>query len=232
MLNFDREIRFYANLGFDTGLWYGIGRFDADNQWDVQAKRGQAAGKRLVTFFSTTGYFCKKLAHFQNVILPLSGYTVVQYPWPIIRLADLYLLYAEALNEANGPSGEVYEYINMVRNRAGLENVEITWPTYAVASKKQKHTTVDGLRDIIQQERLIELANEGHRYWEIRRWKRAKELLHNQPIQGWDIEQSETETYYRVRNLFVQSFYTKDYLFPIREYNLTVNSKLDQNPGW
>lgn len=229
VLNFDREIRFYANLGFDTGLWYGIGNFNADNQWDLRAKYGQVAGGDIV---STTGYFCKKLAHFQNVILSTGLYVVVQYPWPIIRLADLYLLYAEALNEANGPSGEVYEYINKVRNRAGLENVEVAWPTYAVASKKQKHTTVDGLREIIQQERLIELANEGHRYWEIRRWKRAKELWHNQPIQGWDVMQNETDTYYKLRNLFVQSFYTKDYLFPIREYNLTVNSNLDQNPGW
>ncbi len=234
ILNFDREIRFYANLGFDGGLWYGIGKFDIDDQWDVQGKMSQAAGKRLPTFFSTTGYYCKKLAHYQNVIQSGSGgaYSVVDYPWPVIRLADLYLLYAEALNEASGPSGEVYDFINKVRTRAGLENVEVAWPKYAKDSKKQKHTTQDGLREIVRQERLIELANEGHRYWEIRRWKKATEMWNNKPIQGWDINQEETATYYRVRNVFTTSFTMKNYLWPIKEYNLSVNPNLEQNPGW
>lgn len=234
ILNFDREIRFYANLGFDGGLWYGIGKFDVNDQWDLQGKQGQAAGKRLLTNYSTTGYFCKKLAHYQNVILlgAGAGYQVVDYPWPVIRLADLYLLYAEALNEASGPSPETYIYINRVRERAALEPVEIAWPKYAKASVKDKYANKEGLRSIIQQERLIELANEGHRYWEIRRWKRAKEMWHNRPIQGWDIDQSETTTYYRVRTLFTRSFNTRDYLWPIREYNLSVNPNLDQNPGW
>lgn len=234
VLNFDRETRFYANLGFDGGLWYGIGKFNVDDQWDLQGKQGQAAGKRLLTNYSTTGYFCKKLPHYQNVILPGAGagYQVIDYPWPIIRLADLYLLYAEALNEASGPSGEVYQYIDMVRERAGLESVEASWSKYAKTSKKDKYTTKEGLRSIIQQERLIELANEGHRFWEIRRWKRAKEMWHNKPIQGWDIDQAETATYYRVRTLFTRPFNTKDYLWPILEYNLSVNPNLDQNPGW
>lgn len=234
ILNFDREIRFYANLGFDGGLWYGIGKFDVNDQWDIRGKQGQPAGKRLLTNYSSTGYYCKKLAHYQNVILPGAGagYKVIDYPWPIIRLADLYLLYAEALNEASGPSNEVYSYIDMVRERAGLEPVEIAWPKYAKASKKDKYTTKDGLRSIIQQERLIELANEGHRFWEIRRWKRAKEMWNNRPIQGWDIDQAETAAYYRVRTLFTRSFNIKDYLWPINEYNLSVNPKLDQNPGW
>lgn len=234
ILNFEREIRFYANLGFDTGLWYGIGRFDINNQWDVRGKKSQAAGKRLPSFFSTTGYYCKKLAHFQNVILPGAGaqYNVVDYPWPVMRLADLYLLYAEALNEASGPSTEVFNYIDKVRERAGLEPVEIAWPTYAKASMKNKHTTKEGFRSIVQQERLIELANEGHRYWEIRRWKLAKEMWHNQPIQGWDIDQEETNTYYRIKTIYTTSFNTKDYLWPIKEFNLSVNPNLDQNPGW
>lgn len=234
ILHFDREIRFYANLAFDGGLWYGLGKFDSDDQWDIQGKYGQPAGRRLLVFYSTTGYYCKKLVHFQNVILPGAGagYNVVDYPWPIIRLADLYLLGAEAMNEADGPSGEVYDLINKVRERAGLENVEVAWPSYAKESRKQKHTTQEGLRDIIQRERLIELANEGHRYWEIRRWKKAKEIWHQQPIRGWDIDQEDTETYYRVRTIFTPSFNTKNYLWPIKEQNLYVNPNLDQNPGW
>lgn len=233
-LNFDREVRFYANLGFDNGLWYGIGKFKDEDQWHVKAKLNDHAGKRSVSLFSTTGYFCKKLPHYQNNILPGdgAGYVVVDYPWPVMRLAELYLLYAEALNEHAGPSQEAYDWVNRVRERAGLEPVEVAWPKYAKASRKNKHTTKEGLREIIQQERLIELANEGHRYWDIRRWKLAREMWHNKPIQGWDIEQEDTEAYYRIRTLFTPKFTTRDYLWPIREYNLSVNANLVQNPGW
>ena len=224
-LNFDREIRFYANRAFDGGLFYGIGKYDSDDQWLIRAKSEGPA-------WSVTGYFSKKLIHYNNVINGTSSYSLIDYPWPVIRLADLYLLYSEALNEAYGPSQDAYEWIDLVRGRAGLKGVVESWSTHAKASFKSKPSAKDGLREIIQRERLIELANEGHRYWDIRRWKRAIELWNNQPIQGWDVEQKETIPYYRVRTLFLQEFTTKNYLWPIREYNMSVNSNLDQNPGW
>ena len=232
-LHFDREIRFYANLAFDGGLWYGIGKFDVNDQWDVRAKAGEVAGLRS-SLHSVTGYFCKKLANYRNVILAGDGasYTRIDYLWPVIRLADLYLLYSEALNEAYGPSQEACQWVDLVRSRAGLEGVVDSWTKYAKTAYKAKPNTQDGFRKVIQQERLIELANEGHRYWEIRRWKRGREMWHNQPIQGWDVSQSEPETYYRIRTVFTPQFLTKNYLWPIREYNLTVNPNLDQNPGW
>jgi hypothetical protein len=234
ILHFDRESRFYANLSFDRNLWYGIGKYDMEDQWVIKARLGEPAGKGLMSLYSATGYFCKKFANYQNNFLEgtNAGYTIIDYPWPVFRIADLYLLYAEALNETSGPSQEAYHYINLVRERAGLEDVETAWSKYAVQSKKTKPSTQNGLREIIQRERLIELANEGHRYWEIRRWKKAKEMWHNKPIQGWDIEQTATAAYYRVKTIFTPQFTTKNYLWPILEYNLSVNPNLDQNPGW
>ena len=231
-LHFDREIRFYANLGFDGGLWFGSGKFNCNNQWVVRSKLNEFAGLSGA-YYSRTGYFCKKLIHYRNVVQPTgNGYTTIDYPWPVIRLADLYLLCSEALNEAYGPSQEAYQWIDAVRKRAGLEGVVDSWSKYAKESLQLKPTTPDGFREIIQRERLIELANEGHRFWEIRRWKRGREIWHNQSIQGWDVGESETETYYRVRTLFTQQFSTKNYFWPIRESNLTVNPNLDQNWGW
>ena len=112
-LNFDREVRFYANLSFDRNLWYGIGKYDMEDQWVIRARVGEPAGKRGMSLYSATGYFCKKLANYQNNLLEgnAAGYIIVDYPWPVIRLADLYLLYSEALNEAYGPSSEVYKWI-------------------------------------------------------------------------------------------------------------------------
>jgi len=232
-LHFDREARFYANLAFDGNLWYGLNNFNAESQWVIRSKFGQYSGKINLQQFSVTGYFCKKLVYYRNVILENTyGYTMINYNWPVIRLADLYLLYSEALNEANGgPTEEAYHWIDEVRKRAGLEGVVASWAKASPAFQ-DKPATQNGFREIVQRERLIELAHEGHRYWEIRRWKRAKEEWHNQPIQGWDVDQSDTETYNRVRNIFVPQFTTKNYFWPIREQDLTVNPNLDQNPGW
>ena len=231
MLHFDREIRFYANLAFDRSLWYGMGRFNSDNQWGILARSGEHAGIIYSSLYSITGYFCKKFVHYRNVIG--SSYTRINYPWPVIRLADLYLLCSEAANEAYGPSHEdVCQWIDLVRNRAGLEGVEASWTKYARASLRAKPNTPEGMRDIIQRERLIELANEGHRYWEIRRWKKAKETWNNQPIQGWDVFQFEASAYYRVTTLFTPIYTTKNYFWPIREYNLSANPNLDQNFEW
>ncbi|MGV8093055.1 MAG: RagB/SusD family nutrient uptake outer membrane protein [Mangrovibacterium sp.] len=107
--NFNREPRFYADLGFDGGIWYGQGIYDdkASNIFYLQCKRGQMNGKKnQIAFDPTTGIFLKKLVNYQNVITGIQqNFTVVDYPWPIMRLADLYLLYAEALNESQGPGG-------------------------------------------------------------------------------------------------------------------------------
>src|SRR3546814_5940004 len=166
-LHFDREPRFYADLGFDGGRWYGQGNYDDDDNLYIDAKFGGAAAGGIYDY-SVTGYWPKKLVNYQNAATP-DDYDIQAYPWPVLRLADLYLLAAEAINEASGPSGEVYELINEVRSRAGLGTVESSWNNYS--TRPSKYTTANGLREIIQQERLIELAFEGHRYWDIRRWK-------------------------------------------------------------
>jgi hypothetical protein len=228
-LHFDREDRFYADLAFDGGVWFGQGRYDDNNPWVIQAKTGQANSKITSNRYSITGYWTKKLVHYQNIIGNGNSYTLQRYPFPIMRLADLYLLYAEALNESTGPSQEVYDLLNLVRSRAGLPTVQNSWDNFSTQPDKYKNVT--GLRNVIQQERLIELAFEGQRFWDLRRWKTAETIL-NQNIYGWDINQSQAEFYYRPKLLFKQSFTLKDYLWPIKENNIIVNNKLVQNPGW
>lgn len=226
-LHFDREPRFYASLGFDGGAWYGQGRYDDLAPWYLEAKKGQAAS-RIGEAHSVTGYWPKKLVNFLNVI-EVNSYSVRQYPWPEMRLADLYLLYAEALNEASGPQQEVYTYLNMIRTRAGIPTVEEAWTQYS--NQPGKYMSKEGLREIIRQERTIELAFEGQRFWDIRRWKTAVREL-NAPVKGWDIEQAEAANYYREKVLFTQRFSMRDYFWPIKEIDLIVNKNLVQNPGW
>jgi len=224
-LHFDREPRFYADLAFDGSLWYM-----QNKTWPVQAKSGQGQSRRAAFGYSITGYFTKKLVNWKFVIQDGLSYTQEEYPWPLMRLADLYLLYAEALNEANGPSEPVYQYLNLVRERAGLQTVQLSWDTYSNNPGKYKDQA--GLRQIIHQERGIEMAFEGSRFWDLRRWKEASATL-NTPVYGWDIEQTDATGYYRPKLLFNQKFVApRDYLWPIKEYNTIVNPNLVQNPGW
>lgn len=233
-LNFAREPRFYADLGFDGGAWYGQGRFDDENLWYVENRPPGSTAMINIGAYSTTGYFAKKLVNINSVVTSNSN-TITQsgsstvYAWPIIRLADLYLMYAEALNEVSGPNPEAYQYINEVRARAGLPTVEQAWTDFSI--NPTKYTTKEGLRDILQQERLIELALEGHRYWDLRRWKKAAMVITG-PVKGWDVLQSDPVLYYREKVLFNQRFTAKDYLWPLREFSVIVNKNLVQNPGW
>jgi hypothetical protein len=230
-LNFDREPRFYASLGFDGGVWY---QYDATangtdrNTFFVKAKNGERAGLGHFTNWNETGYFIKKLVHWESVTNQRT--TWKQYPWPEIRLADLYLMYAEALNEVQGGSATAIQYVDKVRQRAGLKGVVESWTNYA--NNPGKYATQTGLRDIIQRERLIELAFEGQRFWDLRRWKKAFDEL-NKDITGWTILGKTTDAYYKERLVFTQRFIApRDYFWPIGNYDARRNPKLVENPGW
>jgi hypothetical protein len=230
-LNFDREPRFYANLGFDSGIWYGQGKFDDKKDMELfylEAKFREIQGAGKGGFATVTGYYIKKLVHYENVVTQ-SGYTVTPYPWTVMRLSDLYLLYAEALNESEGPNAEVYKYVNLVRERAGLNSVESSWEGFSTNPGKYKSQA--GLRDIIRHERLIELSFEAQRFWDLRRWKLAADVLNN-TISGWDVNQSLTSAYYMPKAIFNQTFGVKDYFWPISDGNISVNRNLVQNLGW
>ncbi|WP_069657958.1 RagB/SusD family nutrient uptake outer membrane protein [Arcticibacter eurypsychrophilus] len=230
-LNFDREPRFYADLSFDGGIWY---KYDSptnsdEGTYSIEGKYTQLGGATHVGFYNETGYYIKKLVDW-NMANSSSGVTYQTYPWPQVRLSDIYLMYAEALNESDGPGEEVYEYVNKIRRRADLQNLQDAWTAHS--TNPTKFTTKEGMREIIHQERGIELAFEGNRFWDILRWKKAADSF-NQPITGWSVFQQATTDYYRVRTIYSQNFVApRDYLWPIRTYDLTVNPNLIQNPGW
>ncbi|WP_029906877.1 RagB/SusD family nutrient uptake outer membrane protein [Prevotella sp. 10(H)] len=230
-INFDRENRFYASVGFDGGKWLTA---DLAAQIDYEAlvvkgKKGQISSGEILGFNSQTGYYPKKLVNWESVFKANST-GIRQYPWPEVRLADIYLMYAEALNEIQGPVEDVHKYLDLIRKRAGLESVADSWKKYS--TNPAKPTTKEGMREIIRQERLIELCFEGHRFWDLRRWKKAAEVL-NAPVTGWDVTQKDAPAYYQVVTYYQQKFVApRDYLWPIRIDELSVNLNLVQNPGW
>lgn len=236
IMNLNREPRFYGNLGFDGGYWFGNGRTkdvgngsDSETAWLVRAKRGETSGKMTGIRYSRSGYFCKKGSHY-NSEATTTNIVCTEYTYPIIRLADLYLLYAESLNESlSTPSAEVYEYVDRIRTRAGLKGVVESWRDYS--KLPEKPSTQAGMREIIQRERLIELAYEGKRFYDLRRWKQAH-IYHNRNDYGWNMDAADENSYYTPVVLERLTYTTKQYLWPISEAELRRNGNLVQNPFW
>ena len=231
-LNIAREPRFYASLSFDGAIVYGNG-IVGDNDYSkltyAQMKKGQPGGMIASQCYSITGYLPKKLVAVETVGNQ-GTFTSYRYSYPVIRLADLYLLYAEALNEIkSSPDAEVYQWIDKVRKRASLKGVVESWTKYSTMPNKV--STQDGMREIIHRERLIELAFEGETFWDLLRWKEAGEEFKH-PIQGWNVSASDTESYYKIQTIANPSFSIKNYFFPIKQASIDVNPNLVQNFGW
>ena len=225
----NREPRFYADLGFDGSMWYKRDALGDETKWHIEGKFGQYSGSDHPFFFNETGYYCKKLVNWR-MTFSNDGGTFENYAWPEMRLADLYLLYAEALNEIQGPTAEVYSYLDQIRERAGLDGVVESWAAHS--NNPSKPLSKEGLRSIIQQERMIELAFEGQRYWDLLRWKRAVQEF-NDNVQGWNIKGDDEASYYQIRTIHIQNFISpRDYFWPLSETSLIRNTNLVQNPGW
>lgn len=229
-LHFDREPRFYGDIGFDGSKYYGLGVTKDDNMRNIDIiKNGLSWRSDL---YSSTGYLSYKMAHrLSSLSMTSSSSVMYRYAFPIIRLSDLYLLYAEVLNETRVlTDDEINDYIDVIRIRSGLEGVKDSWSKYS--TNPDKPLTQEGMREIIHRERMIELAFEGQRFWDLRRWKKLKEYMNN-PVEGWDIYSKDIEEFYREpQTITTRNFQNRDYLWPIAQNVIIKNKNLVQNPGW
>ncbi len=226
--NLNREARYYATLGFDRGLWIGQGTRDVSQANYLKARAGETAANAFETCWNLTGFWPKKLTH-DGTVVTSNSITIEKYPFPVIRMASLYLLYAEALNEINAPYEDVLPWIDKVRNRAGLKGVEESWTNYS--TDPTKFMDQNGLREIIHTERMIELALEGQRLWDLRRWKEALSVF-NEPVTGWNLLYNSADDYYKETLVFNRTFNVRDYFWPIQDSELWRNRNLRQNYGW
>lgn len=241
MLNLhrQREPRFYANIAADRCYWR-LGTSE-NNNYLVKTYQGEDFGLQetrlnALTAQNITGYYLKKWGSSDgNLYAHQSGLSSFgESPFPMFRLAEAYLIAAEALNEYKAdPDEEVYRYLNVVRERAGIPDVEVAWQN---ARDPKKVITKEGMRDIIRQEWNIEFAFEGYRYWNVRRWKIANIEL-NEKVYGWNVVGSNANSFYNngkgpvvvsSTNKFVAP---RDYLYPIRSEEVQ-RAGCVQNPGW
>ena len=248
-MNFDREPRFYSSLGFNRGVWYGNYYRDPTDDRNIQIENGTYAYPHNYfgefssvynsDYYNPTGYWPKKMVSVAMSQSSPESISWSAYPYPDMRFADLLLMAAETLNEAEGPSGKVYGYLDMVRRRAGLEGIVDTYEKYAKDSYKSYPQSKDRLREIIHRERGIELAFEGKKYWDELRWKTAERTF-NRALQGWNVLGYSDKTgaieqareYYIPTFIMMQEFSHRDYFAPIHDNELNKNPNLSQNPNW
>lgn len=217
----NREPRFYASVGF-------IGRGYLQDQnppyYFCDLRYGSVDGYIETDRPSCrTGYLITKWVA-DDELTPAGNASKSMYMY---RMADVYLAYAEALNEYDPGNADILKYLNMVRYRAGLNG-------YTTGNQ-------DEIREYIKRERSVELAFEGKRYFDLKRWKdAAKSQLNamgntigiNGAVKGCDFLKSDINFYNRTI-IDGYLFKKKDYLFPISYQQVeSFWGKTIQNPGW
>lgn len=243
-LHLRREPRFYADIAADRTYFQRgpekTSSWDTDYNLLVKAYKGESFGTDVSSIRedipqNLTGYWVKKSLYsdiagknYANSYASKSA----DDPFSLIRLAELYLMDAEAWNEYEGPSEKVYSQLNKVRERAGIPDVQSSW---AQAKHPNMINTKEGMRAIIQQETNIEMAFEGQRYFNLLRWKEGEVL--GEPIYGWNIVGEDAASFYNNwrgpivvwgKRKFIAP---RDYFHPIRTEEIQI-SGCKQNPGW
>lgn len=174
-----------------------------------------------------TGYYLRKLL--RDDCNPNTSYNLGQYHYPVrMRYTEIFLAYAEAANEAWGPTGSgshsysAYDVIKAIRARAGVGASNGDAYLESIRGDKEK------MRELIRNERRIELCFENKRFWDLRRW----EAPLNTTVQGMRIDkQGDVLTYTKID---VENRDYRDYMYygPIPNGEILQWSNLKQNRGW
>lgn len=210
----DRDPRFYLTIVHNGMLW------PAKKAVDIS--EGGANGLPL-TNATTTGYYLRK--YVDNSISFEAGSTTAatHHNWILFRYAEVLLNYAEAMIHVNGNCDfkdatytmSAREALNAVRKRAGM-------PEVAACSQDEFLTGV-------KHERCVEMAFEGQRFWDLRRWKNLDETKN---IYAVRITHHDGVLSYEKTLLSERSVSNKLYFYPIANVELFKNKKLVQNSGW
>lgn len=174
---------------------------------------------------TTTGYYLKKYLDASVDLRPNSSNTK-RHSWVTYRLGEFYLNYAEAVFNYLGSADakdatftmSAREAVNIIRNRTG-----VAMPAFPLGMSNSAFLKK------YKNERMVELAFEGHRFWDVRRWKEGETL---KSISVMKIKKSSQGTLTYTRATKQRSWSDKMYFFPIPDLELRKNSNLTQNTGW
>jgi hypothetical protein len=240
----NREMRFYASIGFSECFWSANSTSDnARKNQTVTYYLGGTASKEQTSNnplnYPITGYVLRKYVHEDDAWEGANGQRI-EKPFGIIRYAEILLSYAEALNnlttsysitdeegqvqEFSRNTAEIKKYFNMVRFRVGLPGLT-----------DEELASPEKIQELIEQERMVEFVFEDRRYFDVRRWGKY-EITEKEPIMGMNTDASRSGYYYvvpvnhsKVRNRIVDK---RLVLCPLSLDEVRKAPSLDQNPGW
>lgn len=164
-----------------------------------------------------TGYYLRKFLS-ETATYNIPSPASVRRPWVLFRYAETLLNYAEALNEAVGPTIEVYNSINQIRTRSGM-------PVLSAGLSQS------AMRDKIRNERRVELCFEEHRFFDVRRWQLGESFF-NGPVRGMKITKSGTNLTHAQFIVENRIFTSKNNFYPISQNELNRAPALGQNLGY
>lgn len=237
----NRDPRFYHDIMFD-GFKFVNATMPADQEYLRYLSLYSGGLMKSANNGSKTGYFIQKMVPHQNNkydrMFDWGGNQMCYIPY--MRLADIYLMYAEACAAVGGPSknsdkfGKTAEQaINTIRNRCGVGPVNAAY----VADPKK-------FMDEIRRERAVELSFEGFRFNDLQRWLLLTEYPYNIKT-SQEFDRVENDAFYknndpkdaRVANfreqvIVTRLFGTKHYWFPMKIKDASMYTGFDQNPGW
>lgn len=207
----NRDPRFYKIILYQGSSWQG-----ATMDMSITSKQFPAG-----TF--QTGYYVRK---FVPEEVKKNTTTTAYHNWIFFRLAEMYLNYAEAMNEIEGPTQAVRDAINKVRDRSGVVNI----PVDLTQDKKS-------MRNRIQRERAIELCFEEHRWWDARRWsggedgELAVKWFGGQMLRVV-ITKSGSNVIYSEEPYYTRIYRANNNFYQIPKTEIYKNNLFVQNPGY
>lgn len=220
----NRDPRFYANILYNDASWQGrrMGMWSQLNATTGNYTYGNDFRPNNI-IYSATRYYCRKM--WPEVYVRNATQRAL-FNFVFFRYAEVLLNYAEAINESgDSPANRIkaLDQVNLIRGRVGMP-------------KLPDNLTQAQLRDAIVRERAVELAFEDFRWYDLIRWKKAKEVL-TQPIKAMDVVRNANGSFtYNVVTLpviYQRRFDDHMYLYPIpRREVFKSNGILKQNPNW
>lgn len=206
----NREPRFYADITFSNQKWFGGTQGDYIVDLTYSGSCGKKQGNND---YSCTGYLVRKCMDSgnkdQNLICVL------------MRLTNIYFDYIEALAHVDPTHADIWSYMNLIRERAGV-------PGYGEGNLL-KPTTKEEVLELIRKEKRVELSFESCRYFDARRWGMATQYF-NKSVHGMNVN-ADGDKFFKRTEITTRSF-DRQYFFPIPQSEIDIDKNLVQNKGF
>lgn len=213
----NRDPRFYYSIIYDQAPLSqgGFGASFSPVNIYLGTYQGIPTTQDAVRAGTPTGYYINKML---NRFITANSFIAGPQSRPLMRYAEVLLNFAEAMNEYAGPTTEVYEAVELVRERAGLSPYQL-----------EPGLSQEEMRVAIRQERRVELAFEGFRFWDVRRWMIAEDTQ-DQVMHGMEIRRNGADKTLKEFEVRKHEFRKAMYFWPIPQSEVGKSSDMIQNP--